>query len=337
MKFIDEAKIYIKGGNGGNGCVSFRREKFVPKGGPDGGHGGKGGDIVLIGDSRLSTLLDYKFKQHYSAERGGHGQGSNKTGKQGEDLILRVPLGTVIYDIETNEILFDIIEKDKPVVIAKGGKGGRGNESYKSSTNQAPYTCEKGELGEEKTVLLQLKLIADVGIIGFPNTGKSTFIKTVSNARVRVADYPFTTLVPNLGVVRYSSDRNFVLADMPGLIEGAHEGKGLGIRFLRHIERVKILLHFLDIGTNSANEIIKNYITINEELLKYKKELREKLQIVVLTKADLVIEKNELLKIQAYFNKENIKPHLISSLTGHGVKELLDNISSELTKFDKKD
>jgi GTP-binding protein len=332
MKFIDEAKIYIKGGNGGNGCVSFRREKFVPKGGPDGGHGGKGGDIVIVGDSRLSTLLDYKFKQHYNATRGGHGQGSNKTGKAGEDSILKVPLGTVIYDNETNEILSDIIEEKKTVVIAKGGKGGRGNESYKSSTNQAPYTAENGELGEEKTILLSLKILAEVGIIGFPNVGKSTFIKVVSNARPKIADYPFTTLVPNLGVVKHGT-KSFVIADMPGLIEGAHEGKGLGIKFLKHVERVKLLLHFLDVSINNSSEIIKNYNVLNDELYKYKKELKNTPQIIVFTKSDLLVEKKEYEKVRDYFQKFQARTYLISSVTNFGTKDLLNAIGQKLEEI----
>ncbi|MCA1927872.1 MAG: GTPase ObgE, partial [Calditerrivibrio sp.] len=284
MKFIDIVKIIVKAGNGGDGCISFRREKYVPKGGPDGGHGGKGGDIVLVGDSSKHTLLDLNYKHIYKAERGAHGRGNDQNGKWGEDLFIKVPLGTIVKNADNDEIIGEIIKNGETLVVAKGGRGGRGNLAFVSSTQRAPRIAEPGEAGEEFTLILELKLIADVGIVGFPNAGKSTFISVVSAAKPKIADYPFTTLAPNLGVVKGEFGKSFVLADMPGLIEGAHEGQGLGIQFLKHIERTKFILHFVDASSESS--MIENYRKIRRELEMFSPLLAEKYEIIVATKID---------------------------------------------------
>lgn len=294
--FVDRAVIEVTGGTGGSGAEAFRRESGVPRGGPSGGDGGKGGDVVLLADPQLSTLLDYSYKRRYDAPRGMHGEGSNRTGRSGDDLILRVPPGTVAYDDETDEVLAELLEEGERVVIARGGRGGRGNARFKTATHQAPRRWEPGEEGEERTVRLELKLIADVGLVGEPNAGKSTLLATVTAARPKVAAYPFTTLAPNLGVVQLSDFRSFVIADIPGIIEGAHEGKGLGHQFLRHIERTRVLLLMIPVD---AEDVQAEYERIRVELEAYSQDLARTPFIVALTKVDLLGPDEELPTLEA--------------------------------------
>lgn len=316
MNFLDEAKIYLKAGDGGNGSASFRREKFLEFGGPDGGNGGKGGDIILKGNSHLNTLIDFRFKKHFKAEKGGNGAGACCTGASGETLYLDVPLGTEIYDENGKILLADITKEGQEVVIAKGGKGGAGNINFKSSVNRAPRRATKGRTGDELYVILKLKLLSNVGLIGLPNAGKSTFLSVISSAKPKIADYPFTTLKPQLGVVRID-DQEIVVADIPGLIEGASNGIGLGHQFLRHIERCEILIHLIDI---TSEDIIRDYNTIHTELIKYSEKLKDKEEIIVLNKIDLatkdeISKKEKMLKkitkkdimLCSYNNKEYIK------------------------------
>jgi len=326
MKFIDKAKIYVKGGDGGDGCVAWRREKFVPMGGPAGGNGGKGGDVILQADSRLQTLLDFKYKKHYKAQRGQHGSGSNKHGKNAPDLILKVPVGTVVKDAETGEVIADLKEEGQKAVVAKGGKGGRGNAMFKSATNQSPDYAEKGEKGEEKWLDLELKLIADVGIIGFPNAGKSTLISKLSKAKPKIADYPFTTLAPVLGVIDLGYGKSLVLADIPGLIEGASKGAGLGHEFLRHIERTKALLHMIDVSDFREKEPLEAFDIINKEMEQYSPKLLEKPQIVVGNKIDMLSDKSKLKEWEKQFKEKGYKFIPVSVLTGEG----LDKLKQEL-------
>ncbi len=333
VKFIDEAKIYVKSGAGGKGCVSFRREKYVPRGGPNGGDGGNGGDVVMITRRNMTSLLDHRYQQHYRAKRGEHGKGKDQHGKNAPTLYVPVPVGTVITDVETGEVLGDLTEDGETLVVAKGGKGGRGNARFVTSVNQAPRIAEPGGDGEEKTLLLELKLLADVGIIGFPNAGKSTLISRLSAARPKIADYPFTTLVPNLGVVRYDDGKTFVVADIPGLIEGAHEGAGLGIQFLRHIERTKLLVHVLDLSPITEREPINDYETMNNELKAYSEELSRKPQIVVPNKIDITESREKLKEIKKYFYAIKIKTIPISSATGEGLKELVREIGRNLDRM----
>jgi len=322
--FVDRAKIYIKAGNGGNGIISFRREKYVPRGGPDGGDGGNGGDVLIQVDPHLQTLLDYRYKQHFKAERGAHGQGSNKTGKSGKTLIIRVPPGTVIKDFDTGEIVADLVRPGESVIVAKGGKGGRGNARFATSTNQAPRTSEPGMPGEERTILLELKLIADVGLVGFPNAGKSTFLSRVSRATPKIADYPFTTLKPNLGYVQVGDDFSFVMADIPGLIEGASDGKGLGLQFLRHIERTKLLLFLID---STVENIEQEYRILRDELATYSRELTVKPKIIAFSKSDIL---DKELKMALPHEIDGISTRYFSSITGEGVNDLLFKIGREL-------
>ncbi len=319
MKFIDLARIKVKAGNGGDGAVSFHREKFVPKGGPDGGNGGRGGNIIFQADRHLTTLLDFKYKNFFKAENGKPGGKNNKTGKDGEDLIIPVPCGTVIRNAETGEIIVDLVKANQQFIVARGGKGGRGNAEFATPTNQTPRFAEKGEPGEELELLLELKVIADVGIVGFPNVGKSTLISVISSAKPKIADYPFTTLTPNLGVVRIEPGKNFVVADIPGLIQGASEGKGLGFEFLRHIERTKILLFLIDANSESPKNDLKILLS---ELKKYDRELLRKEKLIALSKIDTIDEKKlkELKKTK--FGKDYHSPLLISSVTGYGIDEL---------------
>jgi len=326
MKFVDKAKIYVKAGDGGNGCVAFRKEKFVPLGGPSGGNGGKGGDVILQTDSRLGTLLDFKYKIHYKAKSGQNGSGSNKHGKKGDDLIIKVPVGTVVKDADTGEIIADLIKEGQKVIVAKGGKGGKGNAAFKSSTNQSPDFAEEGEKGEEKWIELELKLIADVGIIGFPNVGKSTLISVLSNAKPKVADYPFTTTVPVLGVLKIDYNKSIVLADIPGLIEGASLGHGLGHEFLRHIERTKALIHMIDISDFREKEPIDAFEIINNEMKNYSKKLIEKPQIVVGNKIDILSDKLLLSKLKEVFNKKGFVFVPVSLVTGEGIETLKNEI-----------
>ncbi|RJQ82721.1 MAG: GTPase ObgE [Desulfobacteraceae bacterium] len=287
MKFIDEATIIVQSGNGGRGCVSFRRERFAPRGGPDGGDGGIGGDVVLKATSNKRTLYHIRFRQEYKAENGQAGQGSQKYGRGGKDHIIDVPVGTLVYNAETGELLHDLVNPDEPVVVARGGRGGRGNLHFKTSTNRAPHYAQPGEPGERLTLKLELKLMADVGIIGVPNAGKSTLISAISSARPKIADYPFTTLTPNLGVVAVPDAEPFVIADIPGLIEGAHEGAGLGIRFLRHVERTRLLVHLIDCSGLSEEDPLQSYRTIRHELTMYSDGLAQKPELVVLNKLDV--------------------------------------------------
>ena len=322
MKFIDKAKIHVKAGDGGNGCVAWRREKFVPLGGPAGGNGGKGGDVILKADSRLQTLMDFKYTKHFKAKRGQHGSGSNKHGKAGEDLILRVPVGTVVRDAETGEVLADLTKEGQEVVVAKGGKGGKGNAAFKTSTNQAPDYAEEGEKGEERWIELELKLLADVGIIGFPNAGKSTLISVLSNAKPKIADYPFTTLAPVLGVVDLDIGKSLVLADIPGLIEGASKGAGLGHEFLRHIERTKFLVHVIDISDFRERDPLEAFEIINREMEAYSPELTKKPQIVVGNKIDILSDKEEINRLKKAFEEKGYRFIPISLATKEGIDEL---------------
>jgi len=333
MRFVDEAKIYIKSGDGGQGCVSFRREKFVPRGGPDGGDGGKGGDIVAVASRSHRTLLDMKFNQHHVARRGGQGEGNNRTGRNSDDVQIVVPVGTVIRDMETNELLADMTEDGQQVVIARGGRGGKGNARFKTATNQAPRYAQEGLPGEEKTISLELKLIADVGTIGFPNVGKSTLIAHVSAARPKIADYPFTTLKPNLGVVRLGNDRTFVIADIPGLIEGAHLGAGLGTKFLRHIERTSILLHIIDISKDPFTGAWDDFETINNELASFSSAVRAKPQIVAINKIDLTATRERLHEQLDIFHEKGLTVFPFSAVTGEGVGELMREIGKRLDDY----
>lgn len=330
-KFVDEAKIKIRAGRGGDGCVAFRREKGVPKGGPSGGDGGKGGDVIFIGNRNIRTLLDFQFNNLLRAENGKPGSGNNKKGKDGEDLRVYVPCGTIIKDVskEKEEVIGEILEDGQEIVIARGGEGGKGNTNFKSPTNQAPRIATKGKEGEEKWIRLELKLIADVGIVGYPNAGKSTLISKISKAKVKIADYPFTTLSPNLGVVQLSNFRSFVVADIPGIIEGASEGKGLGIKFLKHIERTKILLYLIDL---TQPDPVEKYYKLKEEMKKYSENLVKKEEIIAGNKIDI-----EFTKENAKILKERFKEvYLISAITGEGIKELLESIWKKLEKQEKK-
>ena len=287
MKFIDEATITVQSGNGGRGCVSFRRERFVPRGGPDGGDGGHGGDVILITTSHKRTLYHLQNRKHYKATNGAPGQGSQKTGRNGEDLILELPPGTLVSDAETQDVLYDLVESGQKVIVARGGRGGQGNTRFKSSTHRAPRYAQTGEPGHTLTIKLELKLLADVGLMGLPNAGKSTLISMLSAAQPKIANYPFTTLTPNLGVVKGPMDEPFVVADIPGLIEGAHEGAGLGIRFLRHVERTRALVHLIDAAAIDPGDPLSAYHTVNGELSKYSESLAKKPQLVVLNKLDI--------------------------------------------------
>ncbi|MEK6590575.1 MAG: GTPase ObgE [Nitrospinota bacterium] len=332
--FIDEAKIYVKGGDGGNGCVSFRREKYIPRGGPDGGDGGDGGNVIIAADRNLHTLLDFRYKQHYRAKRGAHGQGSNKHGKNGEDCIIRVPVGTIVKDAATHAVLEDLNREDKIFVAARGEKGGKGNTRFKSSTNRAPRRAEKGLPGEERWLYLELKFLADIGIVGFPNAGKSTLISKISAARPKISDYPFTTLTPNLGVVKVDEYKSFVVADIPGLIEGAHEGKGLGIRFLRHVERTKILLHLIDLSGGEGREPLRDFHIINKELLRFSPELASKPQIVAGNKIDIPQAREKFEKVKDEFNNIHVEILPISAVTGEGIEVLITCIADKLFSGD---
>ena len=319
MKFIDEAKIFIKSGDGGDGCLSFRREKYIEFGGPDGGNGGKGGDIVIEGTKSLNTLVDYRFQKHFKAQKGRGGAGRNRTGAAGKDMILKIPVGTEI--LQDDEILADIVNDEK-MILFPGGEGGKGNINFKSSTNRAPRKTTPGEKGYEAEVVLRLKILADAGLVGFPNAGKSSVLRKISAAKPKVADYPFTTLDPKLGVVR-KGDEEIVVADIPGLIEDAHVGSGLGFKFLKHIERCHSLIHVIDI-TNE--DLVKSYNTIINELKSYDEDLINKNKIIVLNKCDL-LKKEEIDNIRIDFeNFINLKIHLISTISGEGINQLINEI-----------
>lgn len=330
MKFIDEAIITVWSGNGGRGCVSFRREKFIPRGGPDGGDGGKGGDIVLKTTSRKRTLYQFRFQKHFKAKNGAHGQGKQKTGKNGQDLIMELPPGTLVTDADTGKVITDLVKCDKIFVLARGGRGGQGNARFKTSKNRSPRFAQPGEPGETKTLKLELKLLADVGIIGLPNAGKSTLITAVSSARPKIGNYPFTTLFPSLGVVQTGWAEPFVVADIPGLIKGAHKGTGLGIRFLRHIERTRILIHLVDVSAIDTDNPLHAYNTVNKELAMYNRKLTEKPQIVVLNKIDLPDVREAAKKFQNAVKEKQVI--LISALTGKGIEDLNSKIIQLLDK-----
>jgi GTP-binding protein len=325
MLFIDYAEISVKGGDGGRGCVSFRREKYVPKGGPDGGNGGDGGNVIIQVDPHMTTLLDYRYRKHYKAENGKPGEGALKQGKRGKDVTIRVPAGTVVKKLETGEVLADLTKRNQEVVVARGGKGGRGNASFKSPTKQSPRKSEPGARGEKIKLALELKLLADVGIVGQPNVGKSTLLSRLSAAKPKIASYPFTTLTPNLGMVKLEDHRGFVLADIPGLIEGAHQGKGLGHEFLRHIQRTKLLLYLLDA---SSDDIQGDYKALVEEIELFDPLLARRPRVVALNKIDLW-EKAKKVEV----NGGTISVFCISALTGKGLKELLGILKSKLSEI----
>jgi GTP-binding protein len=323
MKFLDEAKIYISSGNGGAGCVSFRREKYIEYGGPDGGNGGRGGDVVFQTSDNLNTLIDFRYQQHFKAQHGKPGMGRNRTGAGGDNCVIHVPIGTQIFDEDKQTLLADLTEKDQSIVFLTGGDGGFGNSHYKSSTNQAPRKSTPGWPGEERAIWLRLKLIADVGLVGLPNAGKSTFLSATSRAKPKIADYPFTTLHPNLGVVK-AGEASFVIADIPGLIKGAHQGHGLGDRFLGHVERTSVLLHLIDV---TQDDVVEAYQTIRNELKEYGNGLDTKPEIIALNKCDALGE--ELSLMQAELLKEKITKdvYLISAVTGNNIQALLYKLS----------
>ncbi len=325
MKFLDQVKIYVKAGNGGSGSPSFRREKFVEFGGPDGGDGGKGGSVILISERNLNTLIDYRYQQHFKAERGKDGSGKNKTGKGGEDLYLKVPLGTQVFEEDNKTLIYDFKSQKEEFLVASGGKGGFGNTRFKSSTNRAPKKFTKGSQGEEFWIWLQLKTIADIGIIGLPNAGKSSLLASMTSANPKIANYKFTTINPNLGVASYD-DKEFTLADIPGLIEGAHTGTGLGIKFLKHIERCKTLLHLIDI---TEDDLFISYNQVRKELSKYSKDLVKKKEIVVLNKTDLIDEEEKKEKIKKLKNKLKKNIFLMSTMD----KKSVSDIKSKLVNY----
>ena len=334
--FIDEAKIRVKAGDGGNGCMAFRREKFVPRGGPSGGDGGKGGDVIMESSERHNTLVHFRFNPEYKAQRGRHGEGSNKTGREGVDVLLKVPVGTIVYDDETGEKVYDFSRPDDRIVIACGGRGGRGNARFATSTHQAPREHEPGRPGEERVFRLELKLLADVGLVGYPNVGKSTLISRISAARPKIADYPFTTLQPNLGVAvagQPPDEKSFVVADIPGLIEGAHTGAGLGTQFLRHIERTRLLVHLVDVSDASGRpDPVKDIEVINQELASFGAHLEEKPKIMVASKLDIA-NKEKLAKLKRYCKKKGLELFPVSAVTGIGVDELKYAIADEVEEI----
>lgn len=333
--FIDQARIFVSGGDGGNGCVSFRHEKYRPKGGPDGGDGGNGGNVILRVDKGLITLMDFHYHRHFKAQKGEHGKGDNKHGKRGEDRVLSVPQGTVVKDEEGN-MLRDLVDEGQEYVVASGGMGGRGNARFITSTRQTPSFAEKGEPAEKKWVILELKLLADVGLIGYPNVGKSTLISHISAAKPKIAEYPFTTLVPNLGVVNLPDGRSFVVADTPGLIEGAHKGVGLGHGFLRHIDRTAVLAHIIDLSGIEREDPIEDFEVVSKELELYDRSLLSRPRIVVGNKLDLPSANENLPRAQAYFKKKGYLFFPISAVTGAGVQQLLYALADEIEKARKK-
>jgi len=333
MKFIDEVTITVVAGKGGNGCVSFRREKYVPRGGPDGGGGGEGGSVVVEASQRKHSLLDFRYRNLFRAEPGRNGAGQNRQGRSGEDLVVEVPVGTMAKDPLTGEILSDLTEAGQRWIAAKGGRGGKGNSHFVSSTHRTPRFAQEGQPGEELNLKLELKLIADVGLVGLPNAGKSTLVSAVSAARPKIADYPFTTLTPNLGVVQYDDAPPFVMADVPGLIEGAHEGAGLGVRFLKHIERTRLLVHVIDLSRVVPDNPLEPFKQIEHELESYSEELRKKPRIIVLNKTDLVKDAKDLAKIEKSYRELGLPVLLISSLKREGLRELVRLLTKSLSKM----
>src|SRR4051794_12321106 len=338
--FIDEAIIRIKAGDGGNGCLAFRREKFVPRGGPSGGDGGNGGDVVMEASERHNTLVHFRFNPEYNAQRGRHGEGSNKTGREGDDVVLKVPVGTILYDEETGERIHDFSRPDERLIIARGGRGGRGNARFATSTHQAPRECEPGKPGEERAFRLELKLLAHVGLVGYPKVGKSTLISRISAARPKIADYPFTTLQPNLGVVAVGNEPeqvSFVVADIPGLIEGAHTGAGLGTQFLRHVERTRLLVHLVDVSDASGrDDVVKDVEVITGELASFGAGLEAKPVIMVASKID-VANKDKVAALKKYCKKKKLKLYEISAVTGKGIEELKYGIAEEVKELREQD
>ncbi len=328
--FVDEVSVFVKGGDGGAGCVSFRREKYVPRGGPDGGDGGDGGDVVLQADRNITTLLDFHYQRHYKAERGQHGKGADRHGKGGEDTVLRVPLGTVVRERDSGELLGDLTTAGQALTVAHGARGGRGNARFVSSTNRAPRRADLGRAGEERWISLELKLLADVGVIGFPNAGKSTLVSRVSAATPKIAEYPFTTLAPSLGIVRVDEGESFVIADLPGLIAGAAEGKGLGHRFLRHTERTRLLLHLVDLDPSHGRDPVKDWQVIQDELAAYSEELATRPQIVVGSKAELPGTATRRAKLEKHCARRGLPFLVISSVTGLGIRELIADVGARL-------
>lgn len=332
MQFIDYIKIHVASGHGGKGCVAFRREKYVPKGGPNGGDGGRGGHVIFRADSQLNTLLDLRYRHSYDAQRGFAGMGSNKHGKDGEDLIIPVPVGSEIKRLDTGELIADLTVHNQEFMVARGGRGGQGNSHFATATRQVPRFAQPGLPGEEFDLIVELKLLADVGLVGMPNAGKSTLIAAISKARPKIADYPFTTLVPNLGVVKPDVYRSFVVADIPGLIEGAHEGVGLGFQFLRHIERTRILLHMVDISVTSSEDSVKSFETINRELELYSELLTTKPMAVAATKTDIKGEGERLDALREYCKMKGLDFFAISSATREGVDELVKYLSAKVAQ-----
>jgi GTP-binding protein len=330
MKFVDEVTLFVSGGHGGRGCVSFRREKFVPRGGPDGGDGGDGGDVVLEADEGLNTLLELGGKRHFRGKDGGHGKGKGMYGRRGERALIRVPVGTVVKDARTGKVMVDLIRPKQAFVAAYGGKGGRGNLSFATSTNRAPRHSQPGRPGEERTLALELKLLADVGLVGLPNSGKSTLISKISAARPKIADYPFTTLNPQLGVVKTGYSGSFTVADIPGLIEGAHQGAGMGIRFLKHIERTRILLHLIDLSEAGPNDPYETFLKVDQELRAYAEELARRERLIVFTKLDLIQDPKVLHRAERQFQEKGFKTMAISAITGQGMEELLRRLAKKV-------
>ena len=330
MQFVDYVKIYVKAGDGGRGCVSFRREKYVPRGGPDGGDGGRGGHVIIRATDELNTLIDLRYQREYKAEKGQHGMGKKMHGKNGEDLIVPVPVGTVVRDAESKDIIIDLDRDDAQIIIAKSGRGGLGNSHFATPVRQAPRFSQPGEEGEERWLILELKLLADVGLIGLPNAGKSTLLSAISSARPKIADYPFTTLRPVLGVVKLEDYKSFVVADIPGLIEGAHRGVGLGFQFLRHIERTSVLLHLVDISEMGEGDPGENFEKISKELELYSPELVQKPQVAVGTKLDIAGAGERFERLENYCKTKGISFFPVSAATGSGIRNLLSYLSAKL-------
>ncbi len=333
MQFVDQVEIRTKAGDGGNGIIAFRREKFVPRGGPAGGDGGRGGDVILEADEGLNTLVDLRYQKTYKASRGGDGGNNNKTGKQGDGLIIRIPVGTLVKDKLTGAVIADLVEHKQQAVVAQGGRGGLGNAHFTSSTRQTPRFAENGDPGDESEILLELKLLADVGLVGFPNVGKSTLISHISAAKPKIADYPFTTLIPNLGVVRVDDERSFVVADMPGLIEGAHLGAGLGHQFLRHIERTRLLVHILDCSGTTGRDPLDDLQIIDAELVSFNPKLGELPQIIALNKMDTPDAADIASRTAKSVEESGQEVHLISAVTGQGVRELVFSIAEQFDRL----
>ncbi|WP_174729885.1 GTPase ObgE [Mesobacillus harenae] len=329
--FVDQVKIFVKGGDGGDGMVAFRREKYIPKGGPAGGDGGKGGDVVFEVEEGLRTLMDFRYKRNFKAPRGEHGMSKNQHGKNSKPMIVKVPPGTIVMDEETNEVIGDLVEHGQQVIIAKGGRGGRGNSRFATPANPAPELSENGEPGQEKNVILELKLLADVGLVGFPSVGKSTLLSVVSSAKPKIAEYHFTTIVPNLGMVETGDGRTFVLADLPGLIEGAHSGVGLGHQFLRHIERTRVIVHVIDMAATEGRDPYDDYLTINRELKEYNLRLTERPQIIVANKMDMPEAADNLKKFKEQLD-DDYPVYPISAVTREGLKDLLFTVADTLEK-----